>query len=60
MIDAAVWWGDETRVAERIKEMFSFGATEVLLSPIGVGEDENGSIHRTMRLIAEVSRSPIV
>ena len=59
MIDAAVWWGDETRVAERIKEMFSFGATEVLLSPIGVGEDQGESIHRATRLIAEMSKTPI-
>ena len=59
MIDAAVWWGDETRVAERIKEMFSFGATEVLISPIAAGEDEGESIHRTTRLIAELSKSPI-
>ena len=59
MIDAVVFWGDETRVAERIKEMFSFGATEVLASPIGVGEDQGGSIHRTTRLIAELSKTPI-
>ncbi len=55
MIDAVVFWGDETRVAERIKEMFSFGATEVLLSPIAAGEDQAGSIHRATRLIAELA-----
>ena len=59
MIDAVVFWGDETRVAERIKGMFSFGGTEVLVSPIGAGEDEGGSIHRTMRLIADLSKTPI-
>ena len=59
MIDAAVWWGDETRVAERIKEMFSFGATEVLLSPIAAGEDQGESVHRVTRLIAELSKTPI-
>lgn len=58
MIDAVVFWGDETRVAERIQEMFSFGATEVLLSPIGAGEDQNGSIHRATRLIAELAKAP--
>ena len=59
MIDAIVFWGDETRVTERIQEMFSFGATEVLISPIGVGEDQGASIHRTTRLIAEVAKKPI-
>src|ERR687896_1021715 len=29
MIDAVVFWGNENRVAERIQEMFSFGASEV-------------------------------
>ena len=57
MIDAAVWWGDETKVAEKIKEMFSFGATEVLLSPIAAGEDQGESIHRVTRLIAEMSKT---
>jgi len=52
MIDAVVFWGEETRVAERIQEMFSFGAAEVLLPPIGAGEDQAGSIHRATRLIA--------
>ena len=58
MIDAVVFWGDETRVAERIQEMFSIGATEVLISPIGAGEDQEESIHRTTRLIAELAKAP--
>jgi alkanesulfonate monooxygenase SsuD/methylene tetrahydromethanopterin reductase-like flavin-dependent oxidoreductase (luciferase family) len=57
MIDAVVLWGDETRVAERLQEMFSFGATEILVSPIGAGQDQTESVHRTMRLLAEVSES---
>ena len=59
MIDAVVLWGDETRVAERIQEMFSFGAAEVLVSPIGAGEDQTGSVHRTTRLLAELAKSPV-
>ncbi len=59
MIDAVVFWGDETRVAERIREMFSFGAAEVLVSPIGAGEDQTGSVHRATRLLAELAKSPM-
>ena len=59
MVDSVVFSGDETRVAERIKEMFSFGASEVLISPIGVGENQAESIHRTTRLIAELAKDPI-
>jgi F420-dependent oxidoreductase-like protein len=58
MIDAVVFWGNETRVAERIQEMFSFGASEVLVSPIGAGEDRAESIHRTTHLLAELAKSP--
>ena len=59
MIDAVVFWGDETRVAERIREMFSFGAAEVLVSPIGAGEDQTESVHRATRLLAELAKSPV-
>jgi len=58
MIDAVVFWGDETKVAERIQEMFSAGAAEVLISPIGAGEDQTESIHRTTRLIADLAKAP--
>ena len=59
MIDEVVFWGDEARVAERIQEMFSFGASEVLLSPIGAGEDQAESVHRATRLLAELAKSPV-
>lgn len=59
MIDAVVIWGDETRVAERINEMFSCGASEVLVSPVGLGENRMASVHRTTRLMAELSKSPV-
>ena len=37
MIDGAVIWGDEAQAAERIAELFAFGATEVLASPVTAG-----------------------
>ena len=59
MMDAIVFWGDEAKVTERIQELFSFGASEVLISPIGIGEDQGESVHRTTRLIAELAKNPI-
>jgi len=59
MIDAVVFSGDETRVAERIREMFSFGASEILVSPVGAGGDQTSSIHRTTRLLAELANSSV-
>jgi alkanesulfonate monooxygenase SsuD/methylene tetrahydromethanopterin reductase-like flavin-dependent oxidoreductase (luciferase family) len=55
MIDAIVCWGEETRVAERIQDLFACGATEVLLSPIGAGEDQAASVCRTTSFVAELA-----
>ena len=55
MVDAIVLWGDEARVAQRIDELFQWGAGEVLISPVGAGADEAESIHRTTRLIARLA-----
>lgn len=57
MIDGIVIWGDESRAAERIQELLSFGATEVLASPILAGEDRAASLDRTMRLLGRVAHS---
>jgi F420-dependent oxidoreductase-like protein len=56
MIDAVVCWGDETRVAERLEALFAIGATEVLVSPLGAGEDQGASLHRTTRFLAELAK----
>ena len=58
MVDAIVLWGDEARVAQRIDELFQWGAGEVLISPVGAGADEAESIHRTTRLIARLAGGP--
>lgn len=57
MIDAVVLWGDEAQVAERLRELFSFGATQVLVSPISAGEDRPASTERTLRLLGDVATS---
>ena len=55
MVDSIVLWRDEARVTERINELLAWGATEVLISRAGTGNDEAESIHRTTRLIAKLS-----
>ena len=55
MIDAVVFWGDEARVADRIDELLSFGADEVLISPILAGDDRPAAMERTMRLLARIA-----
>ena len=56
MMDAVVLSGDEATVRERLMEMFAYGATELVLSPVVAGSDRNGSLERTLRLVAEVSQ----
>jgi hypothetical protein len=46
-------------VAARIQDLFACGATEVLLSPIGAGEDQAASVRRTTALLAELATSPV-
>jgi F420-dependent oxidoreductase-like protein len=57
MIDAVVLWGDEARVAERLHELFAWGATEVLASPVLAGTDRSASLDRTMRLLGRVAQA---
>ncbi len=57
MIDDVVLWGEEGQVAERLQELFSFGASEVLVSPIGAGRDRSASVERTMRLLGQVAKT---
>ena len=57
MIDGAVFWGSEAQVSERIEEMMSIGAAELLASPVVAGSDRAGSLDRTLRLLGQVAKS---
>ena len=57
MIDAAVFWGDEARVAERLRQLLAWGATEVLASPVLAGQHQAASLERTLRLLGQVAQS---
>ena len=52
MVDSVLLAGDEETVALKIREMFEWGADEILGSVVTVG-DEAESRARTMRLLAE-------
>ena len=57
MLDSVVISGDEAAVADRLEEVFAWGASEVLATVIPVGDSEERSAERTMRLLAQVSAS---
>jgi F420-dependent oxidoreductase-like protein len=57
MIEAIVLSGEESRVADRLHELFSFGATEILVSPLAAGSDRAAALERTLQLVADVAKA---
>ena len=55
MIDAVAISGSESQVKHKLDELSSFGAAEILASPVAAGADRAGSLDRTLRLLAEVA-----
>ena len=57
MIDGLVVHGDETKVAQGLRDILAFGASEVLVSPILAGADRSASLDRTSRLLGQMAAS---
>lgn len=55
MIDGLVIHGDEAGVTAGLRELISYGAGEILVSPILAEGDEAASLDRTLRLLGRVS-----
>ena len=59
MIDAVVLHGEEAAVAERLRGLLALGAREVIVSPLGAGPDPAATVERTLRLLADLARTPV-
>ena len=57
MIDAVVLSGAEAQVADRLRQLLSWGATEIIVSPVTAGPDSQSSLRRTLNLVAEVAKT---
>jgi alkanesulfonate monooxygenase SsuD/methylene tetrahydromethanopterin reductase-like flavin-dependent oxidoreductase (luciferase family) len=57
MLDAVLIAGDEAAVAARLRDVLTF-ADEIVVSPIGAGPDRAASRERTLRLLADLARTP--
>ena len=57
MIDGLVVHGDETKVAKGLEGLLSFGATEILASPVLIGSDHAASMDRTMQLLGQIAQT---
>lgn len=55
-IDDLVLYGDELRVAERLRALLAIGADEIIAMPVAGGPDRAEQIERTIRLVAAMGR----
>ena len=56
MIEDVVLMGDEETVAGRLRELFDWGATEILAHPLTAGGNAQASMERNLNLIATVGQ----
>ena len=56
MLEDVVFMGSEEDVAGRLRELFDWGATEVLAHPVTAGGDPQASLNRSLNLIAAVGQ----
>ena len=57
MLDAAVISGSEETVAGRLRQLLSWGATELLVSVVTAGDNRTASWERTVRTLAEAGKA---
>ena len=56
MLEDVVFSGSEEDVAGRLRELFDWGATEILAHPVTAGGDSQASMNRNLNLIATVTQ----
>ena len=56
MLDQVLIAGDEDAVAERIRTVIEWGATEILATPIPCGDDPDATEERTLKLLAQIQK----
>ena len=56
MLEDVVFSGSEEDVAGRLRELFEWGATEILAHPVTAGGDSQASMNRNLNLIATVTQ----
>ena len=56
MIEGTAIFGTEEQVSEQIQELFSMGASEILVSIVEAGQNSRKSYERTMNLLGELSK----
>ena len=57
MLKALVVSGDEAAAERRLRELFSFGAAEIMVSVLPVGEDPEACRQRTLKFLGEFART---
>ena len=56
MIKGTAIFGTEEQVSEQIQELFSMGASDILVSIVEAGQNSRKSYERTMNILGELSK----
>ena len=57
MIEGLLIYGDESRIGDQLRDLLSMGATEILVSPVLVGDNQPAALERTLKLLGQVAQS---
>jgi F420-dependent oxidoreductase-like protein len=57
LLDNLVIWGDETTVRQRVADMRGFGADEILVSIVNLGDQDPASFDRTIEVLGDLARA---
>jgi alkanesulfonate monooxygenase SsuD/methylene tetrahydromethanopterin reductase-like flavin-dependent oxidoreductase (luciferase family) len=57
MLDSVLISGDEDTVAEGVRAIFDWGASELLVSVVPAGDDQGVSEERTLRLLGSLAKA---
>ena len=58
MVDAVVVHGSEQEVGDRLRALLAMGVSEIIADPLGAGADPAATVQRTLRLVADLAKTP--
>jgi alkanesulfonate monooxygenase SsuD/methylene tetrahydromethanopterin reductase-like flavin-dependent oxidoreductase (luciferase family) len=60
MVDAVAVYGEEDTVEQRLRDLVALGAGELMVTPVGAGDEPEVSVQRCLRLVGEMAQTPTV
>jgi F420-dependent oxidoreductase-like protein len=57
LVDAVLAWGDADALRARLQRWFDAGADELIVSPVGCGDDPAGNVDELLEVLGDFTRS---